>query len=303
MRTKEIEQPSPRSCHFSVSDVHFLNWAMQVFVVRKHSREFCWAVLCATVWWSPLLAQASAPEFVGYVFEIRGSWRTGPQYASDLRIGQGVRNGDVIKLMIRRPDASIHVGLIDQTAAVRDCNVDATKCETDLPIKLTSQDPDFWKTLGSIWSRLTAPSQPQLIFTMSRGADSGSREPEEAILSLRNGTPDLAPALAKIKNGQFDATLTTSGRAPIRLKVHWISPKATITGPKVQAGLYSLEVMAGGAAPVLIVPSEQVATLAGTFQKAQVLAASWPEEIGDQSRHVFLALVLHALGRQSRLVN
>jgi hypothetical protein len=164
-------------------------------------------------------------------------------------------------------------------------------------------DQSFSKRFRDIWARLTSLDASTLVFTMSRGA---GMDPEEAVLPLNGGKPDLAPALRSMSGGSFEADLKPLNDAgePVHLRVRWTPPAASVTGPSVEPGLYSLQLLAGGGATgtavvVLVSPPERAAQWSRDFAEAGRLAARWPAGMGTASRHYFLSAVLSELAKES----
>jgi hypothetical protein len=241
---------------------------------------------------------AQDASFAGYVFEFRGSWRIGPQYASDLALGQGVRNNDAIKLSSYRTDAFIKIGSVDKSVIARDCRQDRNQCKAEFTIKVDNADDGLSARLRSIWNHLTAPPPKAALFTASRGV--GQASPKDAVIPLKSGMPDLAAALEDLDPGPLGVRLEpASGGSAIPLRVDWKKTGASVSGPPVQAGLYILSIREdipdAPPATILIVDAGSAKKFGGDFAEAKRFSAGWP----PQMAHTYLTAVLAELDREN----
>ena len=261
----------------------------------------------------PAFAQTAATGTAAYIFDIKGDWSTGPQFAIKLVHGAALNKGDVVKLIGERTGSYIYIGFLDGRVDNRDCRSSPDECSEPLPIGLESGRPktgiavqdlfaDYHDRVVKIWERLTISESPVPVFTMSRGRRLRD-DPQETVLALDRGQPDMAPALAAMMPGTFDAELTpipltNAVRPAVHLNVRWTPPQAVTNGRSVEPGLYRLKLSAGGAESgtviVLVAPANKASELRDDFNAAAQISRDWPEQM-TVARHEFLAAVLMEL--------
>ena len=258
--------------------------------------------------------QQAAPKFVGYVFEFQGKWRIGPQYASDLTLGQGIQVGQSVKLVsypLDQPDAYIRIGLINKDVIGQVCQREGDKCsqlrnreviaqgcqQGDKCRELQVDDvepPNNWSDrFTKMWNLLTAPPEKTVIFAASRGLGKEPASPQDAVIPVKSGKPDLTAALEGLEPGKLEIVLEpVRGNTRIQLQVDWEGRQVSVSGPSVRSGLYVLSSNPDARpATVLIVAADRAQKLASDFDEARRFSTSWPPEMS----HAYLSSVLAEL--------
>jgi hypothetical protein len=276
-------------------------------MTRPIARHALWIALAGC----SAFGQTAADESVAYVFEIKGYWKT--QNVADLRRGAALHDKEIIEPREDRGSRAgyqIFVGFVDGRVEQRDCGLSGTGCTT-LEILLHKgsgageagkASPTYSERLQRIWESLTLAELPKAVLTMSRGRRMRD-DPNEAVLSVERGQPDLAPALLSMPSGTFTAELTPLANTaePVRIRVQWAPPKAVATGPSVNPGLYRLKLLEAGAesnaVAVLMAPPARAAALRSDFAALAQVARDWPEPM-TAARHDYLTSVLIQLNRQ-----
>jgi hypothetical protein len=244
---------------------------------------------------------------VAYVFEIKGHWKT--QRVADLPRGAALHDKDLVEPREdrgARAGYQIFVGFVDGRVEQRDCGESGTGCTT-LEIVLNKGTSEkattYSERLQRIWESLTLAELPKAVLNMSRGRRMRD-DPSEAVLSVERGQPELAPALLSMPPGTFSAELTPLANTggPVRLSVQWTPPKALVTGPSVNPGLYQLKLLNAGAesnpVTVLLAPSARAGALRSDFAALAQVARDWPDTM-TSARHDYFTAVLTQLTRQS----
>lgn len=244
---------------------------------------------------------------VAYVFEIKGHWKT--QRVSDLPRGAALHDKDLVEAREdrgARAGYQIFVGFVDGRVEQRDCGESGTGCTT-LEIVLNKGTSEkattYSERLQRIWESLTLAELPKAVLNMSRGRRMRD-DPNEAVVSVEHGQPDLAPALLSVPPGTFTGELTPVANPgePVRISVQWTPSKAVATGPSVNTGLYQLKLLDAGAesntVTVLLAPPARAGALRSDFAALEQVARDWPDPM-SAARHDYLTSVLTQLTRQS----
>jgi|SRR5665213_1507551 len=252
-------------------------------------------------------SQAANDRPVAYVFEIKGHWKT--QQVADLPRGAALHDNELVEPRehgVARADYQIFVGFIDGRVEQRNCGKSGTECTT-LEIVLnkgtSEKTSTYSERLQRIWESLTLAELPKAVLNMSRGRRMRD-DPNEAVISVERGQPDLAPALLSMPPGTFTAELTPLENTgdPVRISVQWTPPKAVATGASVNPGMYQLKLLDAGAesnaVTVLAAPPARAEALRSDFAALAQVARDWPDTM-TAARHDYLTAVLTQLTRQS----
>jgi hypothetical protein len=241
-------------------------------------------------------AQAVEPEVCGYVYNLHGSWRIAPQYAVELRPGMAVHAGEQIQLKSSARPAHLDIGLLNGTVSSRNCNTEQD-CKKVEPLCAARHEKTLPERLIRLMSGFSA-QQPPPVFTLTRG---DGPHPEEAVLRRTRSTVDVAPALRSTASGTWDAALIPAGggRSIAPVPCRWVTPHGACVLDAPKAGLYTLRLTVGDAAPaaalVLIADESDYDRLAAAFAEATRVADSWGEGVRPATRHYFLSSVLNEL--------
>jgi hypothetical protein len=215
----------------------------------------------------------------GYVFEVWGSWPVAPQFAPDLRHGQGLREDETV----------------NSKTAEAHCNDDQNTCRRDITIHADS-GPTTTR-LRSILDRILKPATPPVYFTVSR-RPSDEKSLRGGIIPLSNERPEFAEVL-KGSGTQRAPNLFVAPGAPVQL----LGPAAMAgrltsrASGRLRPGLYTAGLSNDKSelsAIVLLAASRTAEKLRGDFSEAETFSAAWDE----QMRRNFLVSVLEVLNRE-----
>ena len=276
-------------------------------MTRTIARHTPWIVLTASV----VFGQTARDGTVAYVFEIKGHWKT--QYVEELARGRALHENDRVEpggVPGKRAGNHIFVGYVDGRVDRRDCGDTGASCTTALEIGLKGTNgpgsakpaPALGDRLQRVWESLTLAELPKAVLTMSRGRRM-REDPQEAVISVERGQPDLAPALLAMPPGTFTAELTpmANNGEPVRISIQWTPPQALASGPSVNPGLYRLQLLGAGAesnaVAVLVAPSGRASALRDDFAALAQISRDWPESM-TAARHDYLGAVLMQFARQ-----
>ncbi len=243
-----------------------------------------------------LLCAASAPaaEVCGYVYSVRGDWRLAPQFAVSLKPGMELHTGDKVKLMTAARPAHINAGLLNGALWKQECSTEA-ECRDPLALPGAAPAaslPERLRTLIASFGSHPAP----VVFTLSRG---GEDEPAEAVLRLRAGQADLAPALRSLAARVTVRLFPLAEGAPSAEIA--CAPSAPCQLAALAPGLYRLEARTADREPqsvlVLLAPEAGYARCRDTFADALRVADAWGNAAHADARHYFLSATLEALSR------
>ncbi len=244
-----------------------------------------------------LTAAAAGPEVCGYIYDIRGDWRLGPQFAIKLERGMELHPGDKIKAMNARP-AHIDVGLLNGTLWKQNCATE-NDCRDAVTLPGTPAGPTLSERLRNLISGFGSHPTP-VVFTLSRG---GEGEPTEAVLPLSGDRADLAPAIKSMGGRAFQAKLIATHSEKASASVECRSDKPGCFVPGVAPGLYKLEVTVPDREPqtvaVLVASGSNYRSMDETFAEARRVADSWGPSTHPTTRHYFLTATLTELARTS----
>ena len=252
------------------------------------------------------LAQTPAPS--GYVFGVHGHWSATNPYVPELQLGQAVHAGQVIQLGNKTIEhCFIHVGYVDNTAAVLDCDKDVKNCQGPLTVKKLAGDSTMMERVGAAWNHLFNHGPVPVVFAISRGTQ--SKGPQEAVLSLDKDRLDPAPALNDLTSGTYTLTfraIPENDHVPLRLRCQWKAPAAQcVTAAALTAGLFAMSVsndegVAGSPVAVLVASPERFDALTRTFNEWKSATQDWPKETRPETVHYFRTAALDALNQTIR---
>jgi len=182
-------------------------------------------------------AQSRSDDFAGYVLKINGSWRVAPQFQSDLGPGYGLRSTDRIERRSAGLEDYIFIGMLDGSVVSRECS--GTVVCMEIVVGPVAPEPSLSTRFRKLWNLLHPPPLPPEII-----ASRGTTEPHElheAVLLSSSSRTDVAPALADVRLGVWDAEFRPLGKAgqTIHANLQWLPPNAKLDRV-ILPGLYAL---------------------------------------------------------------
>lgn len=255
------------------------------------------------------LAAESAKES-GRVVSITGHW-VSQRTHHELSPADTVFSGEEIAPGKKMEDGSLRILYFGRAADRRStdqlCAPHRQNCPSSLVVpRIGDPDPFMARMLVAI-HHLTQTENLQLIFAASRGA----RGPMESVVSLDKNTPNLAPALHPVAQGEYKVRLTrrTNGSGektlPQEGTLLWNNGTANLEiGKELQPGLYEFSILnkhdetIGSPAFILLVPADMYSIYANAYQHLLSGIVDWRKnaETSDMAPYrEFCAQALMAL--------
>jgi hypothetical protein len=243
-----------------------------------------------------LSAQNDDVEPIGIVSRLDGEW-TRVRDQKSLTPGDEIFFSNTVRCDPSTSNA-IRIALFDGSVWSKVCTTqdpcDGGSYRVPTPPTLDRSLLGFLRTYFSARKRLP------IIFTASRAV--GSLGPRQAVLAVRAGTIDLAPALEGTPHGRWQITLSDPSKARetgVTQILDWPRDKALRSG-NLPVAVYALDVQSESGEPLgppsaVLVTSPILAEIAQKeFDEARNVSARWTGVDGATIR-AFLVQALYAI--------
>jgi hypothetical protein len=250
---------------------------------------------------------------VGYVLAVRGEWRVKTSPPQRIAAGRALGAADTI---VAGPapweDRQITIVWRDGTAVTHVCAEPASLASTRNGWECTKPIPGHAPASESVFHRIVEavmdhfgghPVRPTSL--LSRGDElAPDGAVTDAVLLVRNGELDVAPAFARVEAGDYDLTfleiqLNSTGAVPHGTPVHvsyaWTpGTPSTLRAEVMRPGLYELRVQ-DAQAWILVCGTETWEQARLEYQRAASLAEAWGRAVSPQDARSFLRATLGLL--------
>ena len=272
--------------------------------------------LCFVIATLCLSAPADAQKPVGYVLTSEGGWYLEGRSQQRLSPAERLPARGVIRIQNPSRYDFIQIAFYDGGVLTRRCR---NRGECDQPILL----PDAaQEERGGAWAYILDRAMSVLrrdrgrpSVYMSRTVD-GSLQ--EAVLKIKGGRADLAPAFRHMVKGVYQARLErralpgapAEGAAGAPVTLTWVpSPTARLWSTPVRQGLHVITLLGRDsttfieprpAAWVLVVEEKRYPRVAASFSAAVRLTERWGEPVDEGAKREFLQAFLAHLAAEGR---
>ncbi len=254
---------------------------------------------------------ASSHEAVGYVFDSIGDWlQDGVRFPH--KNGDPVYAGATVTLDPaykdpQRQGAAIIINLFNGKREERSLNQPTTFSKPiQLPTSLGNESSTFGRLLRAMGA-LFAREPDKYLITTVRGVD--ELRLHEAVVELRNGEVDVAPAFATAPPGKYALRFSPIGQRETNVNVSDQSvtfhcqPGERVAVPKLSSGLWRLEILRRNGerlfetdAWLLVLQSPNYQRAIRLFDDAAAVTRKWGNAASDSEVRTFVRTALDALG-------
>jgi hypothetical protein len=244
----------------------------------------------------PLPAQNDDAGPIGIVSRLKGNW-TRVRDQKSLTPGDEIFSNNTVRCDPSTSNA-IRIALFDGSVWSKICTAE-DPCDGGSYRVPTPPTPER-SLLGFLKTYFSARKRIPIIFTASRAV--GSRGPREAVLVLRAGTIDLAPALEGIPAGRWQITLSDPSKARetgVTQTLDW--PRDTVLrSGNLPNAVYALDVQSesgealGPPSAALLMSPGSADTAQNQLEDARNVSARWTE-VDSATIRAFLVQALYAI--------